>query len=154
MIEKTIITYGTFDLFHSGHLKLLKRLKQLGDKLIVGVSTDEFNAGKGKKTIIPFEDRISIIESIKYVDLAIPEKSWTQKSEDIQKFNVSILGMGNDWEGKFDNLNSLCKVIYLPRTEGISSTDIKNSLKPLNKFNTKEIKKSLDIISSIIESLE
>lgn len=154
MSDKTIITYGTFDLFHSGHLNLLKRLRQLGDRLIVGVSTDEFNAEKGKKTIIPFEDRISIIESIKYVDFAIPEKSWTQKPEDILNFNVSILGMGNDWEGKFDNFNNICKVIYLPRTEGISSTDIKNSLKPLNKLNTKEIKKSLEIISSIIDNLE
>lgn len=154
MHSKTILTYGTFDLFHSGHLKLLERLKKLGDRLIVGVSTDEFNEGKGKKTIIPFIDRISIVESIKYVDIAIPETNWEQKKDDIKEFNVEILGMGNDWEGKFDHLKDLCHVIYLPRTEGISSTEIKESLKPLNKLNTQEIKRSLEIISSIIEKLD
>ncbi|MCP1641863.1 glycerol-3-phosphate cytidylyltransferase [Pseudomonas citronellolis] len=153
-MEKVVLTYGTFDLFHSGHLKLLARLKKLGTKLIVGVSTDEFNAGKGKKTIIPFQDRISIVENIKHVDLAIPEENWEQKVNDIKKYNVNIFGMGHDWEGKFDHLRQWCEVIYLPRTNGISSTEIKNSLKALDQNHIKEIKKSLDLISSIIEKLD
>lgn len=153
-MEKIILTYGTFDLFHSGHLKLLERLKALGDKLIVGVSTDDFNASKGKTTIIPFQDRIEIVQSIKYVDIAIPETSWEQKPEDIKKFGVSIFGMGHDWQGKFDHLRALCQVIYLPRTDGISSTDIKSALKSLDHKHIQEIKKSLDLISSIIEKLD
>lgn len=152
-MKTTVITYGTFDLFHHGHLKLLTRLKALGDRLIVGVSTDEFNACKGKKTIIPFADRIEIVQSIKCVDLAIPETDWDQKEKDIEKYHVGILGMGHDWEGKFDNLNPICRVIYLPRTDGISSTQIKQSLGYFNKSHLNELKTSLDTISSIIEKL-
>lgn len=152
-MKKTILTYGTFDLFHNGHLKLLSRLKSLGDKLIVGVSTDEFNARKGKKTIIPFHDRIEIVKSIKYVDLAIPETDWDQKSRDIEFYDVDILGMGHDWEGKFNDLNSKCEIVYLPRTEGISSTKIKNSLSSFDKENIKKIKDSMDVIADIIEKL-
>lgn len=153
-MKKIVLTYGTFDLFHSGHLRLLERLKALGDELIVGVSTDNFNASKGKTTIIPFQDRIEIVQSIKYVDLAIPETSWEQKPDDIKRFGVSIFGMGDDWQGKFDHLGELCKIVYLPRTHGISSTEIKSSLKSLDNEHIKEIKKSLDLISSIIEKLD
>ncbi|MCP1647233.1 adenylyltransferase/cytidyltransferase family protein [Pseudomonas nitroreducens] len=152
-MKSTVLTYGTFDLFHNGHLKLLERLKSLGDQLIVGVSTDEFNAIKGKKTIIPFKDRIDIVRSIKFVDLAIPETDWDQKSRDIELYDVDILGMGHDWEGKFDNLKSICKVVYLPRTEGISSTKIKSSLSSFDKENIKTIKDSMDVIADIIERL-
>lgn len=115
---KTIITYGTFDLFHIGHLKLLKRLEGLGDRLIVGVSSDEFNKVKGKTTIIPFEQRSEIVSSIKGVDLVIRENSWEQKKSDIGRYDVDILAMGDDWEGKFDDLKGLVEVLYIPRTKG------------------------------------
>ncbi|CAM7044839.1 MULTISPECIES: glycerol-3-phosphate cytidylyltransferase [Morganellaceae] len=152
--KKIILTYGTFDLFHIGHLNLLQRLKALGDYLIVGVSTDEFNALKGKKTIIRFEDRFKIVESIKYVDLAIPENNWEQKIHDIKKYNVSIFGMGHDWEGEFDDLKEYCEVIYLPRTQGISSTKIKDTLKVLDHKHIDEMKQALDVISNIVSRLD
>lgn len=126
--SKTIITYGTFDMFHIGHLNLIKRLLLLGEKLIVAVSTDEFNAIKGKKTLIPYEQRAEIVANIKGVDLVIPEESWDQKSNDIQKYDVDIFAMGDDWEGKFDFLKDYCEVIYLPRTENISTTQLKLEL--------------------------
>ena len=124
-----VITYGTFDLFHYGHLKILETAKKLGDKLIVAVSTDEFNVIKHKQCVYPFEHRIKIVEAIKHVDMVIPETCWEQKREDIKIYNIDIFVMGDDWEGKFDDLKNLCKVVYLPRTEGISTTIIKNSLK-------------------------
>lgn len=127
--EKIVITYGTFDMFHIGHLRLLQRLKKLGDKLIVAVSTDEFNAIKGKTTVIPFADRVEIVQNIKCVDEVIAENDWEQKVSDIQKYNVSIFAMGNDWEGKFDYLKEWCEVVYLPRTEGISTSYLKQVLK-------------------------
>jgi len=131
MHEKTIITYGTFDMFHIGHLKLLQRLKQLGTKLIVAVSTDEFNTIKGKKTLIPFEQRILIVQNIKCVDMVIAEHNWEQKANDIIKYNVDIFAMGDDWDGEFDFLKEYCKVLYLPRTQNISTTELK---KELNKY--------------------
>lgn len=152
--RRVVITYGTFDLFHIGHLNLLEKLKSLGDYLIVGVSTDEFNAQKNKKTIINFEDRIRIVQGLKCVDLAIPEICWEQKQVDMKKYNVSIFGMGNDWEGHFDNLNQFCKVVYLPRTEGISSTKIKQSLNILDKTHVEKLKDALDTISSIVERFD
>ncbi len=120
-----VITYGTFDLFHYGHLKILERSKALGDYLIVAVSSDEFNAVKGKKCVYPYKHRAQIVEAIKYVDQVIKEENWEQKVSDIQKYKVDIFVMGSDWEGKFDELAKLCKVVYLPRTPGISSTEIK-----------------------------
>jgi len=126
--EKIVITYGTFDMFHIGHLKLLQRLKELGTKLIVGVSTDEFNTIKGKKTLIPYTQRALIVENIKCVDMVIPEENWEQKIKDIRYHNVDIFAMGNDWEGKFDFLGKYCKIIYLPRTENISTTQLKQEL--------------------------
>lgn len=126
--RKIVITYGTFDMFHIGHLNLLKRAKKLGDYLIVGVSTDEFNKIKGKKTVIPYKHRVEIVKAIKYVDLVIPEHSWEQKVEDIKKYKVDILVMGDDWKGKFDYLKKYCEVIYLPRTKGISTTYLKKYL--------------------------
>ena len=126
---RVVLTYGTFDLFHIGHLNLLRRLKALGDYLIVAVSTDEFNRGKGKQTIIKFEDRLEIVQNVKAVDLAIPETCWEQKIADVKKYGVSIFAMGDDWAGKFDFLQPHCEVVYLPRTANISSTSIKSSLR-------------------------
>ena len=129
--EKIVLTYGTFDMFHIGHLNLLNRLKSLGDKLIVAVSTDEFNSIKGKKTLIPFDQRALIVQNIKCVDIVIAEENWEQKIDDIKKYNVDIFAMGDDWQGKFDFLKDYCEVIYLPRTQNISTTELK---KELNKY--------------------
>ncbi|GEP19897.1 glycerol-3-phosphate cytidylyltransferase [Pediococcus argentinicus] len=123
-----VITYGTFDLLHKGHIRLLKRAKALGDHLTVCVSTDEFNALKGKKAYTSFEDRKYILEAIKYVDEVIPEEGWDQKISDVKEHNIDIFVMGDDWKGQFDFLSDYCKVVYLPRTEGISTTKIKKDL--------------------------
>lgn len=131
MGKKRVITYGTFDMFHIGHLNLLGRLAELGDELIVAVSTDEFNALKGKKTLIPYEQRVEIVRNIKCVDKVIAEEAWEQKIEDIQKYDIDVFAMGNDWEGKFDFLKMHCEVLYLPRTEDVSTTELKIAL---NKF--------------------
>jgi glycerol-3-phosphate cytidylyltransferase len=125
---KTVLTYGTFDLFHLGHIRLLRRLAALGDRLIVACSTDEFNATKGKRCIMPFEHRMEIVEACRYVDKVIPERDWDQKRTDIIKENVDIFGMGDDWSGKFDELGDICEVVYLPRTEDISTTELRNAV--------------------------
>lgn len=125
---KKIITYGTFDLIHVGHINILKRAKDLGDYLIVGLSTDNFNRLKHKEAYHSYEDRKLILEAIKYVDEVIPEENWEQKRDDIKKHNIDTFVMGHDWEGEFDFLKDLCEVIYLPRTEGISTTQIKEDL--------------------------
>lgn len=152
-MAKTVITYGTFDLFHIGHLKLLQRIKNLGDRLIVAVSTDEFNTLKGKKTIIPYEQRAEIVANIKCVDLVIPENNWEQKIEDIQKYNVDIFTMGNDWEGKFDFLKEYCEVVYLDRTEGISSTQLKQTLKSFS-VSKDEVFKAFEILEQLKRDFE
>ena len=126
---KKVITYGTFDLFHYGHLRILERAKSFGDYLIVAVSTEEFNAVKGKSCIYPYEYRSIIVASIKYVDQVIPENNWEQKVDDVKNYKIDVLVMGDDWEGKFDCLSSLCHVVYLPRTPTISTTEIRNSVK-------------------------
>jgi len=125
---KRVITYGTFDLLHIGHINLLRRAKEFGDYLIVGLSTDEFNHIKNKKAYYSFEERKQILESIKYVDLVIPETSWEQKISDILTYKIDVFVMGDDWKGKFDELRNYCEVIYLPRTMGISTTQIKIDL--------------------------
>ena len=125
---KKVITYGTFDLLHVGHINLLRRAKALGDYLIVVVSSDEFHAGKRKKAYHSFEDRKKILEAIRYVDEVLPEYTWEQKIDDIVNNNVDVFVMGDDWKGKFDFLKDYCEVVYLPRTEGISTTKIKNDL--------------------------
>lgn len=125
---KKVITYGTFDLFHVGHLNILKRAKSLGDYLIVAVSSDEFNSLKGKKAYNSIEDRLAILESLEVVDEVILEEHWEQKVRDIQQYNIDVFVMGDDWKGKFDYLNELCEVVYLPRTDGISTTKIKEDL--------------------------
>jgi len=128
MRRKVVLTYGTFDLLHYGHVLLLQRARALGDYLVVGLvglSTDEFNRVKGKQCAMPYEHRRFVLESIRYVDLVIPEENWEQKEHDIRNYHVKVFTMGSDWEGKFDHLTPLCEVTYLPRTEGTSTTDIK-----------------------------
>ncbi|WP_026693370.1 glycerol-3-phosphate cytidylyltransferase [Peribacillus kribbensis] len=129
---KKVITYGTFDLLHWGHINLLQRAKALGDYLIVAISTDEFNDIKNKKAYHSFENRKKILESIRYVDEVIPEENWEQKKDDIIREGVDIFVMGDDWEGKFDELKEYCEVVYLPRTVGISTTKIKKDLLKVN----------------------
>jgi glycerol-3-phosphate cytidylyltransferase len=123
-----VITYGTYDIFHIGHLRLLQRAKALGDELIVGVSTDKFNLKKGKRVMIPFTQRAEIVKNIKSVDMVIVENSWEQKIHDIKKYDIDIFAIGDDWRGEFDFLKKYCKVIYLPRTKDISTTKLKKSL--------------------------
>lgn len=126
---KKVITYGTFDLLHYGHVNLLQRAKALGDYLIVAISTDEFNWNmKGKKCYFTYEERKRLVEAIRYVDLVIPEESWEQKVTDVDEYKVDTFVIGDDWEGKFDFLKEKCEVVYLPRTPEISTTQIKNDL--------------------------
>mgnify|MGYP002568292550 CR=1 FL=1 len=137
---KRILTYGTFDLLHFGHIEILRRAKELGDYLIVAVSTDEFNEIKGKKAYHNYETRKKMLEAIRYVDLVIPENSWEQKVSDVLDYKVDVVVMGSDWKDsdKFDYLKEYCDVVYLPRTEGISTTKIKEDLglqEPDNKIN-------------------
>lgn len=126
-----VLTYGTFDLFHVGHLRLLQRLADMGDRLIVGVSTDEFNAVKGKLATIPYADRAAIVAGIRGVDTVIAEESWNQKPRDIARYGVTHFCMGDDWLGKFDHLKPLCEIVYLERTKGVSSTKIRGQLIPI-----------------------
>ena len=127
---KKILTYGTFDLLHYGHINLLQRAKELGDYLIVALSTDEFNWNqKQKKSYFAYEERKRLLEAIRYVDLVIPEENWEQKVSDIQEFKADIFVMGDDWKGKFDFLKEYCQVVYLTRTPEISSSQIKHDLK-------------------------
>jgi len=128
---KRILTYGTYDLLHYGHIRLLQRAKALGDYLIVAVSTEEFNELKGKKTYHNYETRKKMLEAIRYVDLVIPEENWEQKINDVREYRVDTVVMGSDWAGsdKFEYLNEYCEVVYLDRTEGISTTKIKQDLK-------------------------
>lgn len=137
---KRVLTYGTFDLLHYGHIRLLKRAKELGDYLIVALSTDEFNKIKGKKAYHNYKTRKEMLEAIRYVDLVIPENTWEQKLQDVRDYKVDIVVMGSDWMGssKFDYLKQYCEVKYLDRTEGISTTKIKEELKlvePINGIN-------------------
>jgi len=126
---RRVITYGTFDLLHYGHINLLRRAREQGDYLIVALSTDEFNWNeKQKKSYFSYEDRKRMLEAIRYVDLVIPEESWDQKITDVDKYHVDVFVMGDDWKGKFDFLKEYCEVVYLPRTPEISTTQIKHDL--------------------------
>ena len=128
-IMKKVITYGTFDLLHAGHINLLRRAKELGDYLIVVVSTDEFNWNeKQKRCYFSYEERKKLVEAVRYVDLVLPEENWEQKLSDIKEYKVDTFVMGDDWKENFDFLKKYCDVIYLPRTEGISTTKIKQDL--------------------------
>lgn len=127
---KRVITYGTFDLFHYGHVNLLKRARDLGDYLIVAISTDEFNLdAKGKHCYFSYEQRKNLVEAVRFVDLVIPEESWDQKLIDVKKYDVDVFAIGDDWRGSFDFLEEEgVEVVYLPRTPEISTTQIKNDL--------------------------
>ncbi|PXW92031.1 glycerol-3-phosphate cytidylyltransferase [Streptohalobacillus salinus] len=125
---KKVITYGTFDLLHNGHINILKRAKELGDHLTVAISSDEFNALKGKKAYYNYDTRKLILEAVRYVDAVIPEHNWEQKISDIKNHHIDVFVMGDDWTGEFDFLKDHCDVVYLPRTEGISTTQIKKEL--------------------------
>lgn len=127
---KRVLTYGTFDLLHFGHIEILRRAKELGDYLIVAVSTDEFNEIKGKKAYHNYETRKKMLEAIRYVDLVIPENDWKQKRNDVIDYKVDVVVMGSDWESNenFECLRDICEVVYLPRTEEISTTKIKKDL--------------------------
>ena len=126
---RRVITYGTFDLLHYGHINLLKRAKAQGDYLVVALSTDDFNNNmKHKKCYFSYEERKRLLEAIRYVDLVIPEETWEQKVNDIKEYHIDVFVMGDDWEGKFDYLKESCEVLYLSRTPEISTTKIKNDM--------------------------
>ena len=127
---RRVITYGTFDLLHYGHINLLRRAKAYGDYLIVVVSSDEFNKkAKYKECYFSYEIRKQLVEAVRYVDLVIPEESWDQKISDIKEYHVDTFVIGDDWQGKFDYLKEYCEVVYLPRTPEVSTSQIKNDLK-------------------------
>jgi len=123
-----VITYGTFDVLHRGHINLLKRAKALGDELYVGLSSDEFNSIKKKNSVLSYEDRKCVLESLFFVDFVFKEENWDQKIPDIVKYNIDIFVIGDDWEGHFDFLNTQCKVMYLARTPGVSTTLLKEKV--------------------------
>lgn len=131
---KRVITYGTYDLLHYGHINLLRRAKELGDYLVVALSTDEFNEKKGKKCYFPYEQRKQMLEAIRYVDLVIPEETWEQKRTDVHEYEIDTFVIGDDWKGKFDFLKEEgVEVVYLPRTPQVSTTQIKAELKGAKK---------------------
>lgn len=143
---RRILTYGTYDLLHYGYIRLLKRAKALGDYLIVALSTDEFNAIKGKKAYHSYEIRKEMLEAVRYVDFVIPEQNWNQKINDVKKYEIDAVVMGSDWRGnpKFEELKDIREVIYLDRTEGVSTTKIKRKLKisePVGHDNDKNYEK-------------
>lgn len=151
---KTILTYGTFDLFHLGHLNMLERLRDMGDRLIVGVSTDDFNLLKGKRSVFNYTERSRIVAALRCVDLIFPEESWQQKIHDVSKYDVDVFGIGADWRGEFTDLESLCEVVYLERTPSISTTEVKQSLARLDQKQIQQIKDSLDSVMSIMQAIE
>lgn len=125
---RRVITYGTYDTLHHGHIRLLRRARALGDYLIVALSTDDFNAQKGKTALFSWEERKHDLEALRHVDLVIPETSWEQKTEDMRLYHIDVFAMGDDWTGKFDALKPLCDVVYLERTPMISSTKVRTLL--------------------------
>ena len=151
---RTVLTYGTFDLFHIGHVRLLERAKEHGDRLLVGVSSDSFNAIKGKRSVISYEHRAAIVRAMACVDDVFPEENWTQKADDIVRMKADVLVMGGDWEGKFDHLKNLCEVKYLPRTEGISTTELKSALSAFRADKIEELQRGLTALGDIIRQLE
>lgn len=148
---KTVLTYGTFDLFHVGHVRLLGRLRAMGERLIVGCSTDAFNEGKGKKTVMPYSDRAEILAACRHVDLVIPEETWEQKRSDIGTHNVDLFAMGDDWAGKFDDLADICRVVYLPRTENISTTDLRHFVNGLQAEKTQHLRNAVAQLQVLVE---
>ena len=152
-MSKTVITYGTFDLFHAGHVRLLKRLRALGDRLMVGCSTDEFNALKGKHSVIPYEQRVEMLLACRYVDGVFPEQDWGQKRDDIVRLKADIFAMGDDWAGKFDDLGDITQVIYLPRTPSISSTELRRASAAMREEQINELRNVLDHLNQVVKTL-
>ena len=152
--KKRVLTYGTFDMFHIGHLKLLQRLAELGDELIVAVSSDEFNELKNKTVLIPYDQRAEIVANISCVDKVIPEENWEQKVDDIKKYDVDIFAIGDDWEGKFDFLHEHCEVVYLERTKDISTTQLKKSLTNFLSIPKEDILNAFKIIETLKKDFE
>jgi glycerol-3-phosphate cytidylyltransferase len=150
---RTVITYGTFDLFHVGHVRLLKRIRDLGDRLVVGLSSDEFNKVKGKKVIIPFADRKEILLSCRYVDDVFQENTWEQKREDIIREKAEVFAIGDDWAGKFDDLDDIVKVLYLPRTKDISTTELKTVIREINAEKLHEAKNVADHLVDLLRKI-
>ncbi|AGH45790.1 adenylyltransferase/cytidyltransferase family protein [Paraglaciecola psychrophila] len=151
---KTVITYGTFDLLHVGHVNMLERLADLGGKLIVGVSTDEFNLLKGKHSVYSYAERAKIVSALRCVDQVIAEHDWQQKKKDIEQYQIDIFGIGADWQGKFDELSANCEVVYLPRTPSISTTDLKKALSKIDSAAIQQIKLGLDSVLNIVKAIE
>ena len=149
----TVLTYGTFDLFHVGHVRLLKRLRAIGDRLVVGLSSDEFNKVKGKNVIIPYKDRKEILMSCRYVDDVFMENCWEQKREDLIREKADIFAMGDDWAGKFDDLDDIVNVLYLPRTKDISTTDLKTVMKEINEEKVREARNVARHLLDIVEKI-
>ncbi|MEE7459669.1 glycerol-3-phosphate cytidylyltransferase [Methylorubrum populi] len=152
-MAKTVLTYGTFDLFHVGHVRLLRRLRQMGDRLIVGLSSEEFNSIKGKKTVIPYEFRKEILESCRYIDKVFPEHNWDQKRDDIARERADIFAMGDDWAGKFDNLSDICEVVYLPRTSDVSTTELKKYISSVNQEKLGAIRNMVDVLQVELKAI-
>jgi len=150
---KTVLTYGSFDLFHIGHVRLLKRISEFGDQLIVGCSTDDFNAQKGKQSMFSYEERAEILMSCRFVTQVIPERHWEQKIEDVQKYKVDVFAMGDDWSGKFDFLEVSTRVIYLPRTEGISTTQVKDIVASVKADKKLKLLNAAQNLNKLIDEL-
>ena len=151
---KTVITYGTFDMFHIGHLRLLQRLSDIGDEVIVAVSTDEFNELKEKTVLIPYDQRAEIVRNIRFVNRVIPETSWDQKITDIKEHDVDVFVMGDDWAGKFDFLEEHCEVLYLERTKDVSTTVLKKSLTKFLSIPKEDILNAFNIIEILKKDFE
>lgn len=149
----TVLTYGTFDLFHVGHVNLLRRLRELGDRLVVGCSTDEFNAVKGKRTVLPYDQRVHVLQACRYVDDVFPEENWEQKRTDITRLGIDIFGMGDDWTGKFDSLTDIVKVVYLPRTRDISTTEIRQFVHSMHEDQLAELRAALERLNQVAARL-
>ncbi|NVK57555.1 MAG: adenylyltransferase/cytidyltransferase family protein [Alteromonadaceae bacterium] len=149
----TVVTYGTFDLFHIGHVRLLKRLKALGDRLVIGLSSDEFNVVKGKQVIIPYADRREILLSCRYVDDVFQENTWEQKRQDLLREKADIFAMGDDWAGKFDDLQDIVKVLYLPRTQDVSTTELKTVIKEIHDERLREVQNVAAHLNDLLSKL-
>ena len=149
----TVVTYGTFDLFHIGHVRLLKRLHSLGDRLVVGLSSDEFNTVKGKNVVIPYEDRKEILLSCRYVDDVFQENCWEQKREDLKRESADIFAMGDDWIGKFDDLQDIVKVVYLPRTQDVSTTELKTVISEIQNEKIREVQSLTEHLNALMQKL-
>lgn len=151
---RTVITYGTYDIFHTGHLALLKRARALGNRLVVGISSDEFNRMKGKRSFFSFEERAKIVEELKCVDEVFREDDWDQKRADIINRGAHVFVMGNDWDGKFDELKDICEVVYLERTQGVSSTEIKQALARIDAVAIEQLRAAISAAAEIVKAIQ